>query len=420
MKLSRTTIPGLALPAGKSDVIFFDDEIAGFGLRIRAGGKKTWVVQFRFGTKQRRVTLGDVKKLDADKARAAARNRLAQVTLGNDPAKAKHEARARAAETLGAIADRYLAHKEPVLRPKTFKDTKRYLKQHWRPLHQLPIHEIKLRDVATSLGEIASDHGPISAARARVALSGFFTWAMREGLAEANLVIGTNKPAEPQSRDRVLTDVELREIWTACRDDDHGRIVRLLMLTGQRREEVGGLRSSELDLEHGLWKLPGARTKNRRPHIVPLVPAAVGILKSAPQRTRAEGDADYVFGEGRGGFSGWSKAKAGLDRRINEARAKAAEALGKRADKPKSIASWRLHDLRRTAATVMADKLDVEPHIIETLLNHASGHKSGVHGVYNRAIYEREVMAALALWADHLAAVVEGAAHNVVVPFKRA
>ena len=209
MKLTKTTVARLALPAGKSDAIFFDEDVSGFGVRLRAGGKRTWIIQYRVGAKQRRLKLGTVEKLDADKAREAARNRLAQVTLGADPQKAKVEARARAAITVESVVDRYLAVKAPTLRPKSYADTKRYLKQHWKLLHGLPIHEVHRRDVATHLGKITTDHGPIAAARARVALSGLFTWAMREGIAEANVVAGTNKPAESQSRDRVLTDVEL-------------------------------------------------------------------------------------------------------------------------------------------------------------------------------------------------------------------
>ena len=247
-----------------------------------------------------------------------------------------------------------------------------------------------------------------------MALSSLFAWAMREGIAEVNVVIGTNKPAEPPSRDRVLTDAELDGIWAASRDDDYGRIVRLLMLTGQRREEVGGMRWSEIDLERGLWSLPSGRTKNKRPHVLPLVPAAVDILKSVSLRARQDGAGDHVFGEGQGGFSGWSKAKAALDRRINEARVKAAES----ASKPQPSAGWRLHDLRRTLATVMADKLGVQPHIIEAVLNHVSGHKGGVAGVYNRATYEREVRTALLLWADHVRSVV-GDGTPKVVPLRQ-
>jgi integrase len=237
-----------------------------------------------------------------------------------------------------------------------------------------------------------------------------FVWAMGEGLVDSNPVIGTNKPEEPKARDRVLTDAELAEIWAACRDDDFGRIVKLLLLTGQRRDEIGDLAWNEIDLERGVIELAVERTKNKRPHIVPVAPVAAAILEKAPHRARPKGAVDYVFGEsGSGGFSGWSKAKAALDRRINDARARAG------AGEPQPIADWRLHDLRRTTATAMADKLGVLPHIIEAVLNHVSGHKAGVAGVYNRAIYLPEKKAALARWAEHLEAVVRRAGQGGAV-----
>jgi len=399
MKLTKATIADLALPAGKADVIFFDDEIAGLGLRIRAGGKRTWIAQYRVGAKQRRVTLGDVRKLDADKARAAARNRLAQVTLGGDPQADKATARAKAATTLGAIIGTYLGVKKATLRPKSFDETERYLRKSWKPIHGLPVHKIERRAVAARLVEIAADNGPVAATRARAALSALFAWAVRDGIANENPVIGTNRPAEPRSRDRVLTDTELGKIWTSCRDDDYGRIVHLLMLTGQRRDEVGGMAWSELDLDLGTWRIPGSRTKNGRAHAIVLPHVAMAIVEKIARRA----DNDRLFGKGNGGFGGWSKAKAALDSRILEALKPA-----------KPMAPWTVHDIRRSVATHMADKLGVQPHIVEAALNHVSGHKAGVAGVYNRATYERDVTAALALWADHVRAIVEGVERKLV------
>jgi integrase len=153
----------------------------------------------------------------------------------------------------------------------------------------------------------------------------------------------------------------------------------LLILTGQRREEIGGLRWIEVDLDRGLIVLPPERTKNRRQHEIPLSEPAKDILA---KRSR---NRDLVFGIGLGGFSGWSDAKAALD-----------EQLG--------IAEWRLHDIRRTVATGMADKLGVLPHIIEAVLNHVSGHKAGVGGIYNRARYAGEMREALRRWADYVTA----------------
>jgi hypothetical protein len=258
MKLTKATIEKLRMPPGKTDHIEFDSDLAGFGIRLRAGGKRVWIAQYRVGSKQRRETLGDVMKLDADKARIAAKKKLAEVTLGGDPQNAKQTARALAAVTVGATLDAYLAHKRGQVRDRTYEAIERYLNDHWKPLHALPLHQIKRQDIAARITEITKERGAIAAARAQSALSGFLAWAMGEGVLEANPIVGTNKPAKANVRDRVLTDPELAEVWAASSDDDHyGRIVRLLILTGQRRDEVGGMSEPELDLDEATWLLPG-------------------------------------------------------------------------------------------------------------------------------------------------------------------
>jgi integrase len=391
MKLTQTGIPRLALPAGKSEAIFFDDDVPGFGLRLRAGGSRTFIVQYAIGGRQRRMTIGAAKILDAAKARHTARNLLAKVRLGHDPAAEKAEARVHATdEPFGAVIGRFLARQERRLRPRSYIDVRRYLEQHWRPLHALHLARISRATVAARLSKIAAEHGPVSADCARATLSSFFTWAIGEGLADVNPVIGTNKNFDgAKSRDRVLSERELAAIWRTLPDSDYGAIVRLLILTGQRREEIGALRWPEIDLEGCLITLPAARTKNGRPHEVPLSKLAVAVLKSRPARAGR----DLVFGDGpkrnqqESGFQGWSKCKAALDKRA-------------------SINSWRLHDLRRTVATGMGE-LGVYPHVVEAVLNHVSGHKAGVAGVYNRSSYSAEKKAALELWGKHVQALAE-------------
>jgi integrase len=194
----------------------------------------------------------------------------------------------------------------------------------------------------------------------------------------------------------VLTDAELVAIWRACGEDDFGRIVRLLILTAQRRSEIGGMAWSEIDMDAGTWTLPAARAKNHRAHTLPLPPTALELLAGVPHLALR----DQLFGErAAGGFTRWFEAKGDLDSRLG-----------------KAVQPWTLHDLRRTCATRMAD-IGVQPHIIEQVLNHASGHKRGVAGVYNRSPYAKEVKAALALWAEHVRALVTGEARKVV-PFE--
>jgi integrase len=230
---------------------------------------------------------------------------------------------------------------------------------------------------------------------------------MREGLVAANPVIGTNRPAEPIARERVLTDGELVEIWRACGDNDYGRIIRLLIITGQRREEIASLSWPELDLDKMVISLPGDRTKNHRPHDVPLSDQAVAILNEVPRRDGR----DFLFGAANGAFSGYSKSKVALDKRILAARAAPA-----RGHQP--MPEWRLHDIRRTVATRMAD-IRIQPHVIEAVLNHVSGHRAGVAGVYNRSLYADEKRDALVRWGNYIEGLVANG-QTKVVPIKRA
>jgi integrase len=317
------------------------------------------------------------------------------VQLGRDPYVEKDTARADAELTLGAIADRFLDFQQSRLKVRSLLEVKRHLLRDWQPFARLPIKHISRAQIAAQIGMIARERGGVTANHARTSLSGMFTWAMKQGLVESNPVIATHRAADVVSRDRVLSDVELVAIWIACREDDYGRIVRLLILTGQRRAEVGGMTDAELDFAARRWAIPWERTKNgrrtRAPHEIPLSDPALDILREAPHR---QGRA-YLFGDGDGSFSGWSKAKTALDARLA------------------SVGPWRIHDIRRTVATRVAD-LGVAPHVIEAVLNNISGHKAGVAGVYNRATYLPERRQALDLWGAHVATLVAGKACNVV------
>ena len=215
---------------------------------------------------------------------------------------------------------------------------------------------------------------------------------MGEGLAETNPVVGTNR-GEERPRERVLNPDELRLIWNHLYDNNFGAIVRLLMLTGQRAGEIAGLRWSEI--HDDVIKLPGERTKNHRPHTIPLPQAARDILAKQPRRAGR----DLIFGLATGQYNGWSYSMAALNKRIAEAA-------------QRSLLHWTPHDLRRTFATHAAE-IGIQPHIVVAILNHVSGHKGGVAGIYNKATYEPEKRTALDRWAAHLLAIVEGSESNV-------
>jgi integrase len=408
-KLTDAVVRSAALPPGRPDDIVWDTALVGFGLRIRKvakGVSKLWVIQYRDSLRQtRRFVLGSVSEMGAAKARDIAADKLAGIRLGNYPhaererqrKEAEHE-RDRAVETFGVISELYLERQQRALRPRTFVEVKRYIEKLWAPFHSTSIHDIHRRMIALRLTEISSENGPVAANRARTTLSAFFTWAVREGIAENNPVLNTNKAIEEKPRDRVLSDAELSAIWAACRDDAFGRIVKVLMLTGQRREEIGGMLWDELELEQGVWTLSAARAKNGKRHVLPLVPEVTAVLEKVPRRARLEGAEDRLFGSARAGFNGWAAAKTNLDARI-------AEATGK------PITGWTLHDLRRTMKTVMADQLDVRTEVSEALLNHA---KRGMEAVYNNAQYLRQKRAALELWADYLRPIMDGSDRKVV------
>jgi integrase len=400
MQFTKSSINGLALPAGKTDHIEWDDEVPGFGLRLR-GDTRRWICQYRVGRQQRRESLGDPRKVSLDDARRIARQRFAQVELGTDPAADRAKARAAAAATkltLAVVSERYLDARKSMMRPSTYTAAVRNFKMHWAPLRDQPIESIRRVDVAARLGEIAKASGPIAAARARATLAALYAWAMREGLYEGNNpVTGTNNPSEgAKPRDRVLSDQELRAVWNACGNDDFGRIVRLLILTGCRRREIGGLQWNEINLDTGVMTIAGSRTKNHRTLQLTLPSVALDILRSAPRR---DGHA-HVFGK-QNPFSAWSYSVMALDRRI-------ARAEGK------SLADWSLHDLRRTLRTGLG-RLGVAPHVAELVLNHVRG---GIEAVYDRHRYQPEIKAALVLWAGHVMAIIEGRPATVV-PLKQ-
>jgi integrase len=300
-------------------------------------------------------------------ARAEALRLLGILSTGTDPF-----GQSLSGETFGAEVERYLERKSGVLKPRSFIETVRHLRNNSAPLHKLSLGDIDRRSVAVLLGQIEQASGPVARNRLRSSLSAFFAWAIQEGLTEVNPVTGTGKADEAASRDRVLTPDELKRLWRSLGDGHFADIVRLLLLTGQRRTEIGRLTWSEVDFDRKMIVLAPDRTKNSRSHEVPLSTQALAIIERQDQRT------EFVFSK----YMGWDAAKAKLDERVG-------------------IAPWRLHDLRRSAATYMAE-LGVQPHHIEAVLNHQSGHKASVAGIYNRAKYSDEMRSALQRWADYL------------------
>jgi integrase len=373
-KITKTAVDRLA-----PWTVLWDTEVNGFGVRRHGTEGRHYLLRYRFQGRQTFRKIGrHGSPFTPDSARAEALRLLGLIVSGVQPAQRQPKA-----ESFGGEVERYLSHKRS-MRPETFRAIERHLGKYAQPLHPLSLAEIDRRRVAQLLAKIEMDSGPVARNRLRSSLSAFFTWLVKEGLLDANPVTGTGKATEGPSRDRVLSQSELAEVWRAA-SGRFGDVIRLLFLTGQRRNEIGQLRWSEVDFDRAMIALPPDRTKNKIRHELPLAPAALAILK---QRYHANANAKSNDARVFRGVD-WAKDKAQLDGAL------------------KGVKPWRIHDLRRTAATGMAE-LGTQPHIIEAVLNHVSGHKGGVAGIYNRARYEGEMREALQRWADCVEALIIG------------
>ena len=351
MRITKTVVDRLA-----PNSFAWDSGLIGFGVR-RQLRSAYYLIRYRVAGKQRYFTIGRHGELAPDQARKEAQRLLGEIASGKPLTKVE-------TDSFGEAVERYLAHARARLRPRTIVEIERHLRRYSAPLHSLRLDAVSRRDVA---GVLTGYEGS-TRNRVRASLSAMFSWAVKEGLADANPVTQTWKLAEP-SRERVLSDDELRRLWLALPSDDYGTIVKLLILTGQRRDEIGKLRWSEINLADATLTLPATRTKNHREHTLALSPQALALLPA-----KAEG---RLFQ-----FNNWHKAKWRVDGRAG-------------------VTGYRLHDVRRSVATGLGE-LGVLPHIIEAILNHYSGHRSGVAGIYQRAKSSAEMRDALQRWGDHL------------------
>jgi integrase len=389
MKFTKDSVARFKMPEGKSDHIEFDDNMPGFGLRIRAGAEgqhRSFIAQYKIGQTTRRVTIGNAAKVTLEAARVKAKEIFSEVALGDDPQADKRSA--RDALTLGKLITSYLEAAKQHQRPTTYRGTEHHLNRLCQPLHRIPISAVSRAVIAERLRSIAKDNGAVSSNRARAALSAMFAWSIGEGVfAHDNPVSGTNKQKENGPRERSLSDAELAKLWLSLADSDYGRIIKLLLLTGCRRDEIGSLQWSEIDFESKTITLPRERCKNNQAHVVPLSDATMKILQEIPRC-----DHDFVFGRRDTGFGGWSRAKRLLDATLD-------------------LAEWTVHDLRRTVRTGLG-MLGVAPHIAEACINHLP---AKLIRTYDKNKYEAEKRDALERWANHVAvAITQATGDNVV------
>lgn len=362
-----------------------DALMPGLHLRVATTDRKVFYVSKRIDGKMKRIKIGAYPIVSLREAREQARTILRDIELGRygDGASTEDE---KPLPTLGDVIPQFIElYAKP--RNRDWKNTERVLPK-FSSLNAKPIDEIKRADVVCALDTIIAGGAPIRANRALAAIKRLMNWCVDRGMIETSPVTGLRPPTKEYARERVLSDDELIACWHGAVDEGFpfAQFTQLLILTGQRRGEVAGMRWSELDLENATWSLPRERVKNKKSHIIPLAPLTISILKSVPRFLNSE----LVFTTtGKTPISGFGRLKKRLD-----------VVVGHEAE------DWRFHDIRRTVTTNMAAD-GIHPHVIEAVLNHKSGVVSGVAAVYNRYLYMSEKREALEKWATKIAAMTK-------------
>jgi integrase len=369
--MARLTVKSVeaAAPASKRREIP-DDILPGLYLILQPTGAKTWAVRYRLHGKSCKHTIGRYPVFDLKSAREAGTRALRAVAEGRQPREQQSDS------VEAGVAQFIERYAKPRYRPRSLQETERLLNRHvlahW---HGRRLNSITRRDVRALLDSVAA---PIMANRLHDLLSKLFNWAVAADLITESPAARITRPNAERSRDRVLSDTELKAVWRAAEKEGYpfGPIIQLLILTGQRRGEVAGMRWDEIAGD--IWTLPKERTKNGKAHSVPVSRQAAAIVAASPHI------GDFVFS---------INAASPVVGFVNPKR---------RIDTLAGFADWRLHDLRRTAASGMA-RLGVNLPVIERILNHVSGSFAGIVGVYQRHEFADEKRAALQLWADHVA-----------------
>ena len=398
MKLTQRRIGLLECPGGKKDALVFDDEQRGLGVRVAASGAKNYLAQYALAGGKRRVPLGSCDAISLAAAREATKAIMGDVAKGRDPAAERKGAGLKAkreALTLDGLIEQWAALHLSGKRANYSTAAVGALRRTFARRLESPAADLDRAAAVRALDDLAKNGKTQMAASTARYGSALYGWAKRRGTVSVNPFEGV--PIAPLTRrDRILSDEEIRLIWGATEEPGpFNAIVRALLLTGQRREEVATLTWAEIDETLSGWTLPAVRSKNGKPHSIPLSDQMRALLRNQPRRSGT----DLVFPGQRGAFSGWGKAKDRLDQRCG-------------------VSDWTLHDLRRTTATGL-QKLGVRLEVTEAVLGHVSGSRAGIVGVYQRHHWADEKRAALVAWGAHVAAIVEGReAERNVTPLK--
>lgn len=427
--LTKRTVDA-ARPAAR-DVFLWDETLAGFGLKVTPKGRKSYVFQYRIAepgraarTAARRYTIGTHGKLTPDQARSRAKELAALVERGIDPREQEREQRERKAQSKRAAAEQARQEQELAFdhmaalwlsdyelvqgrRPSSIAMARLVVKNHLQPaLGALPLPRIERSHLQALIDAIPPEQKAMRRSVFAYA-SVFFSWAMKRGDVPDNPLRTMQKPPPPNPRERVLTDTELARVWHAAEvlHNPFRAFFRLLILTGQRRSEVAGIAWDELDCNSATWSIPSHRAKNRTTHIVPLSPLAIAELDILAGGISWPETGLALTTTGRTPVSGISKARRRLDVAITNG--------------TESLPPWRIHDLRRTLATGL-QRLGVRFEVTEAILNHVSGARSGVAGIYQRYSWQDEKRVALNAWARHLETIINPDGRSNVVMLHRA
>ncbi len=424
--LTDLSIKNLPLPMKRKE--WPDGRITGLYLVIQKSGAKSWAVRYRANGIPKKFTLGSYPAVDLATARKRAQEVLGQLAGGKDPAMAKKAARQaaraehwadddRVERVARLFIERYVKRSGKV-GAEWGKEIERLFRIEINPrIGAKRIGDVRKRDINDILDAIADRGSPITANRCFAVLRKFFNWARDDrDLITVSPCAGVTARTEERSRDRVLEDEEIRLAWRAfdAIGWPFGPIGKLLLLTGARRSEIAEARWQEIDLAARTLTLPASRTKNDKPHVIPLSDEAVEIIKALP---RIEGKAGLLFSTtGATAVSGFSRSRQAIDKAILDALKAEAQARGDDPDEITVPTPWTLHDLRRTVATNL-QKLGVRLEVTEAVLNHVSGSRAGIVGVYQRHEYAEEKRAALDAWARRLDAIITGGAASNVIGF---
>ena len=429
-----------ALKASDRDVFLWDSDLPGFGVKLTPAGARVYLFQYRVGGRgnpTRRYTIGRHGPLTPDQARTRAKTLGAMVEQGIDPRQAEDEAQAVKAEAkrqaeerahrdgelaFEKVAAHWLENYEIGHRPRSYGQAKLVIDKHLTPtLRGKPLPSITRSDLQAILDGIPARQ--LATRRTVYAYASiFWGWALQRGDIEESPLRAMGKPQAPKARDRVLADDELAVIWqaTGTLREPLGAFYRVLLLTGQRREEVAGMTWAELDRASATWIIPADRAKNGVAHIVPLAPAVVEELdrlalarqvkakEAEPDAKRWPKAGPVMTFTGGVSISCFSQAKRFLDAEVAKARKDAGP-----------MDHWRVHDLRRTMATGF-QRLGVRFEVTEATLNHVSGAKGGVAGIYQKHDWKDEKRVALEAWARNVAAIIAPAEDTNVVPISTA